>query len=68
MKCLYCKTSGENESPFMDNISRVINPRTFRYACLCGYCYEIELDDLKDKPSKNVIYENMYDEYMAKFA
>jgi hypothetical protein len=42
------------------------SPITFRNANFHSYCYELEIEEAKELPSKKLEYENSYDEFLHK--
>ncbi len=61
MKCKICNDELDTESPY--NVYGK-NPLTFRNCWMHGYCFDNALNDLKTQSSKNIDYENKYDEYL----
>lgn len=67
IKCIYCDEN-ETESPFMNNVEIVVNPRTFRKAYMCGYCFDEEFNNLAGVESSDIMsYIDRQDEYTSKF-
>ncbi len=64
MKCVLCKDLLDQEHP-----SAIYgrNPETFRQAWMHLYCFDVALETLKEKGSKNTDFDSQFDEYISRF-
>lgn len=67
VRCVACDDWVDPENPFMSGAVYVRNPRTFRMAWMCGYCYELECETAEQTAATTPIYENRLDELLDKW-
>lgn len=66
-RCKVCKQKIEFWQFEIGAAFEEVSPVTFRKANFHSYCYDLEVEQAKQTESKNVNYQNRYDEYLTKY-
>jgi len=66
--CVLCGDEADPENPFKSGAIYERNPYTMRMAWMCGFCYEMALEEAGATASTDVNFDSRLDEYMERAA